>query len=130
MAFLRALQSLDELDVLPLGDPDVAAWLLNIWGLAGGLFRYPRAVFRAFVRGRHSSNFYRHQWSEELLDRSVYNARVELGLAEPAPAPTLSDTAWFVAWSLVAVCYALAALAIHVAALAAVIWLAIGLLPA
>ncbi len=105
----------------------VAAWLLNLGGLAAGLFRYPRAVFRAFVRGRHSSNFYRHPWSEELLDRSVGSARMQLGLAAPAPAPTLSDRAWFVAWSLVAGCYVLAVLAIPATALAGVIWLAIGL---
>src|SRR5262245_39608544 len=29
-----------------------AAWALNLGGMAGGLFRAPRRVFAAFVRGR------------------------------------------------------------------------------
>jgi hypothetical protein len=73
----------------------LAAWQLNLSGLAGGLFAAPRRTFRAFVRGRHSGNLYRSHYDEALLGRRVAEVRRELGLdAEPAPARAV-DVAWF-----------------------------------
>ncbi|MBW2280906.1 MAG: hypothetical protein JRG82_09180 [Deltaproteobacteria bacterium] len=81
-----------------------AAWVLNIGGLAAGLFTHPRAVWHAFVRGRHSGNFYATGYSEALLELTVGDARRDLGL-EDEPPPTLADRATFGAWSAVALAY-------------------------
>ncbi len=99
-----------------------AAWLLNIGGLAAGLFTYPRAVWRAFVRGRHSRNFYATGYSDELLSRTVGEARRELRL-EAVPSASLADRAAFGLWSTVALTYSLVSLALFAAPLAALGWL-------
>lgn len=57
-----------------------AAWVLNFWAALIGLAIAPRAVVRAFLRGRRSRNLYRGEWSETLLDRTVGELRRELGL--------------------------------------------------
>ena len=49
----------------------IAAWLLNLYAMQVGLWVAPRAVWRAFARGRHSRNLYAEPWSETLLDESV-----------------------------------------------------------
>ncbi len=100
-----------------------AAWILNIGGIAAGLFTYPRAVYRSFVRGRHSRNFYGQVWSEETIDRKVGQARRELGLDLPLVAPTLADRAAFAAWSLVAIGYGLVSLLLYAALIGGLIWL-------
>lgn len=69
----------------------VAAWGLNLGGIAGGLFRAPRRTLRAFVRGRHSQTFYGLNL-DELLDLSVADARKRMGLdAADAHGTTLFD---------------------------------------
>lgn len=72
----------------------IAAWQLNLAGLAGGVLFMPRRVLRAFVRGRRSRSLYGLPL-EPLLETSVGVARQEVGLdradrARPAPA----DVAW------------------------------------
>jgi ubiquinone biosynthesis protein Coq4 len=57
-----------------------AAWVLNFWAALIGLVIAPRAVARAFLRGRGSRNLYRGEWSDGLLDRTVGELRRELGL--------------------------------------------------
>src|SRR5436190_1055847 len=52
----------------------VAAWQLNLAGMAGGLIVHPVRTFRAFVRGRHTENFYDKTY-EPLLELSVGQAR-------------------------------------------------------
>jgi|SRR5580658_780443 hypothetical protein len=56
----------------------LAAWFLNASAFAVGLVVAPRALWRAFVRGRHSSNLYRRDYTEELLDGTVGDLRRQL----------------------------------------------------
>jgi ubiquinone biosynthesis protein Coq4 len=56
------------------------AWYLNGWALLIGLFIAPRAIARAFRRGRRSRNLYDRSWDDALLERSVGALRRELGL--------------------------------------------------
>jgi hypothetical protein len=51
-----------------------AAWVLNLGGMAGGLFRAPRRVFAAFVRGRRQRTVYGERL-DAILDLSVREAR-------------------------------------------------------
>jgi hypothetical protein len=71
-----------------------AAWVLNLGGMAAGLFRCPRRTFRAFVRGRHARSLYGRDL-DALLVRTVDEVRAEMGLAPGgAPArPTAGDVA-------------------------------------
>jgi hypothetical protein len=71
------------------------AWLLNLGGLAGGLFAAPRRTWRAFVRGMHSRSFYGRDL-EALLDLPVAEARREMGVDEARDArATPRDAALF-----------------------------------
>jgi hypothetical protein len=58
----------------------VAAWLLNLGAALIGLLVAPRAVWRAFARGRASRNLYEREWNDGILDRSLGELRRELGL--------------------------------------------------
>src|SRR5262245_43059002 len=49
----------------------VAAWQLNLGGIAGGAFRCPQETFHAFVRGRHSKNLYDRTYDAALLSTPV-----------------------------------------------------------
>lgn len=92
------------------------AWFLNLSAFAIGLTIAPRAAFRAFVRGRHSRNFYRQgEFRTELLDRSVGEVRSSLGLDQPPPAATAADMLSFSAWAAGALLVQLAPLVLLVA---------------
>jgi hypothetical protein len=67
-----------------------AAWVLNLGGFFAGMVIAPRRTLRAFVRGRHSRNLYRHRFDDALLSRTVGDVRRELGL-EGAPRATAAD---------------------------------------
>jgi hypothetical protein len=97
-----------------------AAWGMNISSLAIGLFIAPRAVYGAFVRGRHSANLYRGEFEESLLAERVGALRARLGLDRAAPAPTAADRAMFAVWSALSLA---AGAAPVVAAAAAIVWL-------
>jgi hypothetical protein len=71
-----------------------AAWVLNLGGMAAGLFTCPGRVFRAFVRGRRSSTLY-GQTFEPLLDRTVGDLRA-VHVAGSAPRASAKDVALFV----------------------------------
>ena len=86
----------------------VAAWLLNLYAMQLGLWIDPGAVFRAFVRGRHTRNLYRGDWDEALLDARVGELREHLRLTGPAPEATAWDRVAFCGWTLVAWTLALA----------------------
>lgn len=77
------------------------AWALNGGGLALGLLMCPRRVYRAFVRGRHTRNLYREEYSEAMLDQTVGELRERLRLDEAAPRATVRDRAWFGVWAVV-----------------------------
>ncbi|MFL6332348.1 MAG: hypothetical protein ACJ754_03305 [Pyrinomonadaceae bacterium] len=74
-------------------------WLLDLLGFACGLVVYPRAVYKAFVRGRHSSNLYGEMWDESILGRRVGEVRRRLGLDVEGATPTRDDRAAFVFWA-------------------------------
>jgi len=77
------------------------AWLLDLLGFACGLALWPRAIYRAFVRGRHSTNLYRDVWDESILARSVGSVRRRLGLDAAEPEPTRDDRRAFALWACV-----------------------------
>ena len=52
----------------------IAAWVINLSGLATGLFVAPRRTFAAFVRGRRSRTLYAEPF-EPLLDQAVGDMR-------------------------------------------------------
>ncbi|HLL53697.1 MAG TPA: hypothetical protein VK447_09135 [Myxococcaceae bacterium] len=101
-----------------------AAWVLNLAGMGAGLYFQPRAVFRAFVRGRHSQNLYRRTFDDALLKQPVASLRRELGLDAPAPKATFADVATFAGFVLASLATAFVAGGVSLAPVAAV---AIGL---
>lgn len=103
----------------------VAAWILNLYAMVLGLlFGAPGAVWRAFLRGRHTRNLYRTTYDDALLDARLGEVRARLGLAASQPAPpaaTLLDGVAFAFWLAIAVGLAAATLAPLFAALAWVV---------
>ncbi len=79
------------------------AWLLNLYAFAIGLVISPIRTYDAFIRGRHTSNLYRSEFSDALLARLVGDVRVELGLLDSNTRATLSNKLSFVGWTLVSV---------------------------
>lgn len=75
------------------------AWLINTQGIGLGLLVAPRRTWTAFIRGRHTRNLYREDFTDELLQRRVAPARSRLGLDNPPPAATLSDRLHFAMWA-------------------------------
>ena len=75
-----------------------AAWVLNSAAFAAGLFLAPARVFRAFVRGRHSTNLYAEGFREALLSENLGLLRKRLGVSEPRVAVSSSDVLAFVVW--------------------------------
>ena len=57
-----------------------AAWFLNVGAALVGLVIAPRAVGRAFRRGRSTRNLYEREWDDGILDRTVGELCGELGL--------------------------------------------------
>jgi hypothetical protein len=58
-----------------------AAWHLNAWAAAIGLFIAPARVLRAFARGRRERNLYDTELSDALLDEPLGPLRARLGIA-------------------------------------------------
>ncbi|HEX8118747.1 MAG TPA: hypothetical protein VF521_15835 [Pyrinomonadaceae bacterium] len=101
------------------------AWLLDLLGFACGLFVFPRAVYRAFVRGRHSSNLYGDEWDESILGRTVGELRGRLGLDVGEARATREDRLSFVLWAAASAAAYVATGAFMMAplfALAAAVW--------
>src|SRR5262245_5862442 len=86
----------------------LAAWVLNLYAMQLALWFAPRAVFRAFVRGRHSGNLYGEPWSEKLLDESVGAMRRRLALDAAPASASPADCISFATWSGVALALAFA----------------------
>ncbi|MFL6256139.1 MAG: hypothetical protein ACJ74T_14105 [Pyrinomonadaceae bacterium] len=101
------------------------AWLLDLLGFACGLVLFPRAVYRAFVRGRHSTNLYGDEWDESILGRRVGEVRHRLKLDKEEARPTRDDRAAFAVWAAASATAYVATGAVMLApvfALAAVLW--------
>jgi len=77
----------------------VAAWQLNLAGIAGGLFGAPARTFRAFMRGRNTDTFYGLNY-EELLGLTVAEARARAGTNGATAPAQFADVAAFVAAAL------------------------------
>src|SRR5262245_47598816 len=86
----------------------LAAWILNLYAMQLALFFAPRAVWRAFVRGRHTTNLYGEPWSEALLEERVGAMQRRLGLAGETPPASLRDRVSFASWSAIALALATA----------------------
>jgi hypothetical protein len=71
----------------------LAAWQLNLGGLAAGLLSAPRRTARAFFRGRRSQSLYGRPF-EPLLERQVGELRGEMGVSGPHSAPSVRDVGW------------------------------------
>jgi hypothetical protein len=74
-----------------------AAWFLNANAFGYGIVLAPRALWRAFVRGRHSLNLYGGDFSEGLLDGNVGDLRRRLGVEVQRKAG-LADALVFAFW--------------------------------
>jgi hypothetical protein len=72
----------------------LAAWQLNLGGMAAGMFFMPKKVFRAFVRGRRSRSLYGLEL-EPLLEQSVGETRAQMQVPSGDPKPTLADVVLF-----------------------------------
>jgi len=98
-----------------------AAWVLNLLALPIGLARVPRATFRAFIRGRQSTNLYRRTIDDALLDRPVDTLVGELRLDRAPGSATPADVAAFIGWSVLGIATFAVALALTLAPITALI---------
>lgn len=98
-----------------------AAWILNLQAWAIGLIIAPAAVFRAYVRGRHSANLYRLEFGDALLSPTVGELRRRLRLDVPSPAVTFGDRVAFSTWSLASVLTLVATIALVLAPIIVVV---------
>lgn len=99
----------------------VAAWILNLYAMVLGVGSgAPGAVWRAFARGRHTRNLYRHRYDEALLDTKLGALRARLGLDTPTPAASSADRFAFAFWCALAAALALVTLALPAAGLYAI----------
>jgi len=78
-----------------------AAWLLNLLVMPMGAVLEPKAIYRAFIRGRHTRNLYGTTLDDALLDASVGSVRARLGLDRNDFAATPRDQLAFGGWCLV-----------------------------
>jgi hypothetical protein len=79
------------------------AWLFNLWAFAIGLPLYPKSVYKAFIRGRHSKNLYQIQLDkDELMNCEVNTLRQKLNLVQTDFTPKLKDNLAFGVWSIIA----------------------------
>ncbi len=94
------------------------AWVIALWGLFVGITLLPIDTFRAFVRGRRSTNLYPREFADWLLDVDTRVLAAELGVVprEAAWGPDVTtrdkvaDVLAFSAWSTAATAWGLLAL--------------------
>jgi hypothetical protein len=89
------------------------AWGLNLSAFAVGLAIAPRAVVRAFVRGRHSRNLYGVEggFREALLRRSVGDVRHTLDLDQSIPSASTRDMLALAVWTAASLVFSLCPIA-------------------
>ena len=80
-----------------------AAWFLDLGGIAMGLIFYPVKTFRAFIRGRRTTNFYLSNYpKEDLVKMSIAEAQEKLRLITvDSSEATRNEILAFIGWSLV-----------------------------
>ena len=87
--------------------PYLVSWVMSLSVFGIGCVIAPRRTLRAFVRGRHSRNFYRKGYDASRLQQSVGDVRRELGLDQPVPVATAADLLSFSAWVALGALYGL-----------------------
>lgn len=105
-----------------------AAWALNLSAMGTGLLFMPRAIVRAFYRGRHTGNLYRTRFDDALLGRTVEDMKQALQLDAPVPAPRARDKAALLGWALVSLASMLVATSVFLAPFALLAWALVRLL--
>ncbi|MDP4229548.1 MAG: hypothetical protein Q8916_03985 [Bacteroidota bacterium] len=75
-----------------------AAWLLNLGSMTYGIVLYPKAVFKAFIRGRYSGNLYHGKVYEQVLESPIREMRNELHLDGSERSARISDVLLYVFW--------------------------------
>ena len=81
-----------------------AAWLLDLWAMAVGIFLFPKFSFRGFIRGRRSKNLYHETFSrEDALQMQIGELRKKLlpEKTENQP-PSVKEIFSFIAYSFAA----------------------------
>ena len=79
------------------------AWILDLPIFALGLFIWPKAIFKAFIRGRRASSFYHHTHTyEQILEIKVSEARAILRLDTDTKPVSSQEIAVFIWWWLIA----------------------------
>jgi hypothetical protein len=81
-----------------------AAWVLDLGVFALGLFIFPAATFKAFIKGQRTLNFYRNSYTrEQLMDLDIEQVQtiLKLNSASDASASGVEVFA-FLWWSVVA----------------------------
>lgn len=82
------------------------AWLLNLGAFTVGMVLFPKRLYRAFIRGRHSLNLYRDGFPEtELPAKTVEWLRGGLRLNQEPASATLSDRIAFALWCVAGLAY-------------------------
>ncbi len=100
------------------------AWMINMTGLIAGLFVNPRAVYRAFIRGRHTRNLYDRPFDDALLEQPLGELRAQLGFFHDQDhRATPRDRLAFALWVTLAGLFSLLIVLLHVAAIGGLIWL-------
>ena len=105
-----------------------AAWVLNLQALIIGVLLAPRAILRAFARGRRSGNLYHAEFDDGLLDVSLGELRRRLRLDAHPPEPGLSDALGLAGWCLAATPLFLLSVLSVLVPLGLVVWGAVRLL--
>lgn len=80
-----------------------AAWFLDTGGIAMGVFFFPFKTFRAFIRGRRTTNLYLKNYrKEDLVKMSITEVQQLLGLDKQDSSPaTRKEILAFFGWWLV-----------------------------
>ena len=95
------------------------AWLLNLGAFTVGMVLFPKRLYRAFIRGRHSANLYRDGFPEsDLPNKNLGWLRGQLRLNKGDVPATSRDRIAFAFWCIVGATYHAA----WFAAGAAVLW--------
>jgi hypothetical protein len=86
-----------------------AAWVLDLGGLAIGLFLYPVSVFKSFIRGRRTRNLYDdHILKEQALEMTAASLAEKLLLNKQTEAPaTPVELLAFVFWAFLSIVFTL-----------------------
>lgn len=98
-----------------------AAWVLDTGGIAMGIMFYPVKTFKAFVRGRRTTNLYLSNYrKEDLVNLSIREVQDKLGLNTADASPATGKEIWaFIGWCLVSAVWYIPFLVIY----ALVAWL-------